>query len=566
MKASIRYATAIATILPLGLGSPLNARGNTSMVYDFSELTASPSLAWSPCYNNFTCALLEVPRDYANKTAGTLNIAIIKKPGPTPNAQEVLVNPGGPGGSSVSMILSGSALIEAKIGTDYSLVGIDPRGINNSEPSSDCFPGYSFQTRNAILEEPLGLADITSKKALKTHHQSLLGYGKWCSDVYSVNGTARYASTVATAQDMLHYIQLRATDTGKAPEDAKLWYYGISYGSILGPTFASLYPSRVGRMIIDGVLDLADYYNGGWETATDDSDKAAGYFFQQCFDAGPALCLFHQNASSARVIQDRYEALLEELKQNPFAVAQAIPDARNPLTVPGALAPTPYLLQWTDITSQVFASLYYLNPAFVVLMDYWLLALQNRDVAVLSSITLKAQINSFSPTYDERMGRALVVCLDSDGRSNYTEFEAYKGFVEGMHEKSRYGGLHVAALSGPICSQMQVRAPESQRFDGVPKVNGTYTPILFVSSVADPVTPLSAARKMNGEFPGSGLLVFDNVGHTSHFQSTKCVSEHEKRYMRDGTLPPANTVCEVEEPNPWIALAKLSNATGTTPL
>lgn len=33
--------------------------------------------------------------------------------------------------------------------------------------------------------------------------------------------------------------------------------------------------------------------------------------------------------------------------------------------------------------------------------------------------------------------------------------------------------------------------------------------------------------------------------------------------MRDGTLPPANTTCEVDEPNPWLLFAKQNNLTQT---
>jgi hypothetical protein len=56
-----------------------------------------------------TCALLQVPLDYTNVSVGATNIAIIKRPGETPDAQEVLVNPGGPGGSSVDMVLGDCA-------------------------------------------------------------------------------------------------------------------------------------------------------------------------------------------------------------------------------------------------------------------------------------------------------------------------------------------------------------------------------------------------------------------------------------------------------------------------
>ncbi|RAR00199.1 tap domain-containing protein [Stemphylium lycopersici] len=439
MKMHVRYATAAAAILVPVWGS---SGDNRTMVNDFSQLTASPSLACRRQANTpSTCALLQVPRDYSNPSIGTLNLGIIKKPGPTPDAQEVLVNPGGPGGSSVVMVLQSSASIEAKIGTDYSLVGIDPRGVNNSEPSSDCFRGYPFQTRNAFITDALGPADISSDAILKEQHQSLLAYGKWCSEMYSVNGTAKYASTVATAQDMLHYISLRAQDAGQTAEEAKLWFYGISYGSILGPTFASLYPTRVGRMIIDGVLGLADHYNGGWETAIEDTDKAAKSFFKECFEAGPALCSFHQNATSWQDIENRYLGLLAELKAKPIGLGNPILEPGNPLNVdPSIPPPSPFVLKWTDMVTQFFGTLYKVAPSLSVAFDIILTGLQSRDQEYLPFASLKGQISVTNPDYEERMARVLVSCLDANGRADYTAFDDFKAFVDGMYERSNYGG------------------------------------------------------------------------------------------------------------------------------
>ncbi|CAN9434688.1 unnamed protein product [Alternaria alternata] len=509
-----------------------------------------------------TCALLEVPLDYAVPSLGTLNIAIIKKPGPTHDAQEVLVNPGGPGGSSVAMVLSDHAAIEAKIGTNYSLVGIDPRGVNNSEPTSDCFVGYPFQTRNAFLSDALGLADVTSEAVLKRQHQSALAYGKWCTGMYSVNGTARYANTVATAQDMLRYIEVRAQDRGQPSQDAKLWYYGISYGSILGATYASLYPTRIGRMIIDGVLDLEDYYDGGWEAAIDDTDKAVSYFFKYCFEAGPALCLFHQNATSWQELEKRYQSLLSDLMSSPIGLGDPTSNTSILFAQTQGVLLSPYVLTWTDIVSQMFAAVYLISPIYVYVMDVVLVALQTQDVELLAAITEKSQISTFRPQYDDRMARTLVSCVDTDGRSDkYTDFGEYKKFVNYMYNRSNSGGLSVAAINGPICSKLDVRPPVSQKFDGIPRMNGTSAPILFVSSIADPITPLSSAKKMHGLFPGSGLLTFNNSGHTAHFQNVTCVSEYEMQYMLDASLPPPNTVCEVNEPNPWKQLGDILNAT-----
>lgn len=72
---------------------------------------------------NSTCAVLEVPLDYSNESVGIVNLGIIKMPGDTEDAQEILLNPGGPGGSSVDFVLAGYEAVQAKIGTQYSLVG-----------------------------------------------------------------------------------------------------------------------------------------------------------------------------------------------------------------------------------------------------------------------------------------------------------------------------------------------------------------------------------------------------------------------------------------------------------
>jgi hypothetical protein len=50
--------------------------------------------------------------------------------------------------------------------------------------------------------------------------------------------------------------------------------------------------------------------------------------------------------------------------------------------------------------------------------------------------------------------------------------------------------------------------------------------------------------------------------HTAHFQKSACVSQYEKQFMLDGTLPPANTNCEVDQPNPFLIVAEqLANST-----
>lgn len=411
-----------------------------------------------------TCSLLEVPLDYSNKSVGSVNLAIIKRPGDTDDAQEILVNPGGPGGSSVAMVIGDYEAIQEKIGTQYSLVGIDPRGVGNSGPSSDCFEDYSYIARNSFLAEVFTPPDITSDYALRKNHAYMRGYGNWCSSVYAVNNTANYASTVATAQDMLHYIELSADSKGEPPESAKLWYYGISYGTILGSTFASLYPDRIGRMIIDGVMDLEDHFNGGWEKSIVDNDEASRYFFIRCFEAGPVLCQFHQNASSWQELEQRYADIMQKLLDAPIAVGNL---GLSKLAIEAlGLTLTPALFTWQDLVNFMFTTAYLLTPASFTGMDTILTELETDTAYFLTALPVKAQISSTSPDFDERAARTLVNCLDANRRFNTSEFAQYKSFVEDMHNASSYGGLNAVYLNGPICSHLNVAPPHSQTFDG----------------------------------------------------------------------------------------------------
>lgn len=423
------------------------------------------------------------------------------------------------------MVRFDSEAVQAKIGTQFSLVGIDPRGVGRSGPSSDCFPGHSDIARNAFLTKIYDPADITSDYALRQNHEYLRSYGQWCSSVYAVNGTAKYASTVATAQDMLRYIELSAKSRGEPAEEAKLWYYGISYGTVLGGTFASLYPDRIGRMLIDGVMDMEDHYNGGWEKSITDGDVAARYFFKRCFEAGPTLCQFHQNATSWEELEQRYNELLRKLTDSPIAVGDLSSAAQ---AADLGIVLTPTIFKWQSLVNYMFTTSYILSPSSFTTMDQLLVEIQAGAGAFIAAASVDAQISSSFPAYDQRTARSLISCLDANRRFNTSEFPQYKAFVEQMYNTSVYGGLNTVYQSGPICSHLDVAPPKSQTFDGksscrfpdqrsdnyqgVPRVPSTSAPILLVSMLYDPVTPLPAARKMHSLFPGSGLLVGNNSG------------------------------------------------------
>ena len=92
----------------------------------------------------------------------------------------------------------------------------------------------------------------------------------------------------------------------------------MSSGTILGPTFAALYPERVHLMVIHGAIDLADHYAGAWRTQLDDSDKTISKFSEYCFQAG-LRCPPSAN-SSTDPIEDRLKLALNSHKYEPIPV------------------------------------------------------------------------------------------------------------------------------------------------------------------------------------------------------------------------------------------------------
>ena len=101
--------------------------------------------------------------------------------------------------------------------------------------------------------------------------------------------------------------------------------------------FATLFPDKVERLVIDGIVDLQGYYNGAsselrldyiliillfpsadWSRATIDSEKSLQYFFDQCHAAGASRCPFY--ADSPTKISQRLDAIISKVKAQPVPV------------------------------------------------------------------------------------------------------------------------------------------------------------------------------------------------------------------------------------------------------
>ncbi|KAF2642349.1 hypothetical protein P280DRAFT_447650 [Massarina eburnea CBS 473.64] len=484
--------------------------------------------------------LLTVPLDYNNTAVGTTDIAFIKWTAPPSDtsysnpAQDILINPGGPGISGVRELLIAIDRLKNAGGAQNNYVGFDPRGVNNSGPDLSCFTGRHHT--KLLYEQGLNLpTSVHNENSLIESWGKAGAFGEWCSKVHSAdNSTAKYANTVAVANDMRHYTELLAESKGEDPSKSQLWYWGVSYGTILGSTFASLFPNRIGRMILDGIVDAEDYYSGKLQNSMEDVDAVLDTFFPYCYDAGAVNCALWEPSPEA--IKARFHSVVDNLKTNPATVA-----------TPG-FSDFPSILTYKILQATLLGALYTPDIYYPIIAS-GLVALESGHAELIASST-GTGIRSEScdpdaqlPIVEDMEPPVFIMCNDANGRFLLNEYEDWVDHAKYLYNQSHYFGEAWSFLR-LICRKLDIRGPPSQIFTGVPSAANTSQPILFVSNKIDPVTPLSAAKRMRANFGGAGLLVQNAAGHTSGSTMSRCTFGYFAKYFEDGTLPPEGKICE----------------------
>lgn len=116
------------------------------------------------------------------------------------------------------------------------------------------------------------------------------------------------------------------------------------FQTLLGATFAAMFPDRVGRVILDGVVDADNYVGPVWEGSIQDSDAISSRFTKYCHEA-ESLCAFYRPGESISDLEVRYNAILTDLKENPISTIE-------PLTM------SPVVLNYGDWRMLFFQTLY----------------------------------------------------------------------------------------------------------------------------------------------------------------------------------------------------------------
>src|SRR6202034_2866864 len=113
-----------------------------------SSGASASALSWHSCSAggaSMQCAHLTVPLDYAHPGGRKITLALSRVPATAPRSQQqgvLLVNPGGPGGSGLSLASFVAQGLSPQVAADYDIIGFDPRGVGASKPELSCDPGF----------------------------------------------------------------------------------------------------------------------------------------------------------------------------------------------------------------------------------------------------------------------------------------------------------------------------------------------------------------------------------------------------------------------------------------
>jgi pimeloyl-ACP methyl ester carboxylesterase len=304
-----RWRFGVATAALLGLISTV-ATGAPSYAAR-SAASPVPVLRWHSCDGGFQCAVARVPLSYRHPDGATINIAVIRHLATDPKGSlgSLFFNAGGPN-PMVDQFPTGYSGFPKAITARYSLISFDPRGLGESTPLS-CFSNAAAEQK---LLAPLPAFFPVGAAQDATWERIWADFDEQCSQ--HAGPIIDHNTTADDARDMN---LLR-----EAVGDPVLNYVGLSYGTLLGATYANLFPKTVGRMIFDGNVNASAWTNASGDSPSwlrlDDgtSMKVLQDFLNLCGKVSGHRCAF--SAGSPAATRAKLTTLFDRLQRHSVVI------------------------------------------------------------------------------------------------------------------------------------------------------------------------------------------------------------------------------------------------------
>jgi pimeloyl-ACP methyl ester carboxylesterase len=447
-------------------------------------------ISWTSCNGSLQCGTLIVPLDYTHPQGATVAIAVERHLADDPAGRigSLVINPGGPGVSGIDDFANELSVLTPQLLDDFDIVTFDPRGVQRSDPVT------CGETPGAV-PGPLPDPVPQSATAQKATFANMRNFAAACEK--ASGAVLPYVGTVEVAQDMDRLRQALG-DTG-------LTYMGQSYGTLLGATYAQLFPTHVRAMVLDSAIDPALSFSQMTVGQADGFEGVLNSFFTWC--ASTVSCGWRPSG-------DPTTALLTLI-----ATSRATPaPAGNGRTAgPGEL--------YNALLGGLYSQSDWPTLGSALAAD--------ADGSGSQIVSMSDHYGMDGSTNGADAGEA-IDCLDHPASK-----------VLGAYEKLADVLAQSAPVFGPLlawgeasCAVWPVtptRVPAPATAPGSPA-------ILVIGTTQDPATPYAWAVSLAHELSHGALLTVDGSDHVSYFYSA-CVRADVQTYLVSLATPPAGATC-----------------------
>lgn len=488
-------AAAVGAVLPLLLTLPA------------VPAPASASIRWTPCDDGFQCGTMSVPLRHDDPRGPRITIALTRLPATDPGRRigSLVVNPGGPGLSGIDFARTYLRDLPAGLRAHFDVVNVDSRGLG----SSTALRCYDTAEEQQADRAPFLYPETPAEEAVWRRADDKL------SAACARHGgpILRHMSSADVARD-LDLLRVRLGDR-------KLTYLGYSYGSLLGQTYANLFPANVRAMVIDGVIDPVVATRGPGPAArttptasrmaaAEGAGQTLDEFFRHCDAAGDA-CDFSGRSA------ERFARLADRLRKHP---------AEN--------------LTYNDFIGTALGAMWTAKswPAF----GTFLAGVEKQQGSRHVSVRMAAVQENYPNLYEGEPG---VACSDT---VNPRSFRTWQNAADRAEQQYGYFGRIYTWVWSPCRSWPATAGQDSHHG---PWTARTAAPVLIVGNYFDPATPYAGAVAAARLLPNSRLLSYAGWGHVAfHLQRNECVDRHVVEYLRTARPPAPGTVCRPDPPFP----------------
>ena len=245
---------AVAAIALTGCQQTPEGNSSPSATGARSSTTHNSSIVWGTCPApptgtkvdpRQTCGTVNVPLDYRHPDGKQITIAVSRIPATDPAKRRgvILLNPGGPGAEGLDLPSGFGDMASKPVLAAYDRIGFDPRGVGHSNPvtcgltNAEITPPYPYPAPDGSITKNVAYARSAAARCAAKSGSVL-----------------PFITTANTARDMDRIRQ--------ALGEQRLSYWGGSYGTYLGATYASLFPKRTDRVVLDSAIDPARIWYG----------------------------------------------------------------------------------------------------------------------------------------------------------------------------------------------------------------------------------------------------------------------------------------------------------------